>query len=339
MNSSEIARIANVSRSTVSRVLNNYDNVPEATRLKVQAVIEQYGYTPNHSARMLAGKTNNILGIYIADIYEDDKNYQWVGVRSPYHIDILANFIDEAKKHGYLTLVDTITDLNNCADIESNFSNRMLHGGLFIGFPYRTKMLEQLGQKNYNIVIADQLAENETDENHVKLLNSDNLLGGYTATNYLIQHGHTKILHVGGDNRLSAVERLKGYLNAMKDAGISKRTVISGMYHEDISYQETKKYLTNLAKEQYPTAVFAANDIVALGVIRAIQELGLSVPHDISVIGYDNLQQAEWRELHLTTVDPQKKQFAIAAVHMLLDKPNITAPPHIIIERNTVRKI
>lgn len=102
MTSAEIARLANVSRSTVSRVLNGYVNVPKATQEKVKAVIEEYGYTPNHSARILVGKTNPVIGIFLADICEKGEDRRWIGVNSPYNMEMLSHFIRLTKEAGIL---------------------------------------------------------------------------------------------------------------------------------------------------------------------------------------------------------------------------------------------
>lgn len=333
MTSAEIARIAKVSRSTVSRVMNNYTNVPESTREKVQAVIDQYGYTPNHSARILAGKTNNIIGIFLADICEDEKDSQWVGMNSPYNIEMLSHLIQISKEQGYLTLIDTISDLKECQNMENYFSNRMLHGGVFIGFPYRTKELEDMAKKGYNVVLVDQLSDLDDKKSCVKRANTDNVLGGFLATQHLIEHGHKKLLHVAGDNRLSSFQREEGYIQGCKEAGIKENPVIYGLYRENIAYEETKKYL----EHSIPTGVFVANDIMATGVIRALEESNLKVPEDVSIVGFDNLQWSEWMDLKLTSLDVSKKILAESAIRLLLsEEMNCICKPKLV-EKDSVR--
>lgn len=339
MNSEEIARLANVSRSTVSRVLNQYDNVPDSTRKKVQAIIDEYGYTPNHSARILAGKANNIIGIFLADISEGVEESKRVGVNSPYNTEMLAHFITYAKKQGYLTLVHTITDLKECKEMESYFANRMIYGGIFIGFPYRTSEIEDMAHKAYNVVLVDQLSDLDDPEGLIKRVNTQNIEAGYMATKYLLDHGHSKILHMSGDDRISAYEREKGYKQAMKEAGNNDIRVISGLYLESKAYKQTKKYFRQIEEKDRPTAIFAANDIMALGVAKALEELNLKVPQDISIIGFDNLQWADWIDLQLTTVDPGKQDLAECSIRMLLDKKNSGVSEPVIIERKSVIRI
>lgn len=335
MKSEEIARLANVSRSTVSRVVNNYPNVPESTRLKVQAVIDEYGYTPNASARTLAGKTNNILGIFLADISERESAGRWMGVKSPYNIEILSHFIEIAKSKGYQTLVNTIDDLDECEEIERYFKNRLLHGGIFIGFPYRTKKLCEMSKKGYNVVLIDQLTDEDEGVHKIKRVNTDNVKGSYLATEYLIENGHRDLLHVSGDSRLSSISRIEGFSQAVKDYNIKNSNVISGMFCENISYDVTKEYL----RHHKPTGVFVANDIMALGVIRAIRERGLRIPEDVSIVGYDNLNLWDHMKVDLTSVNVSKRGLAESAIHLLLSDEMYANCTPTIVKRSSVQQL
>lgn len=339
MTSAEIARIAQVSRSTVSRVVNQYSNVPEKTRQRVQDVIDQYGYTPNNSARILAGKTNNIIGIFLADICEAKEDSRWVGVNSPYNTEILSHFIQEGKRQGYLTLVDTISDLKECQEMETHFTNRMIYGGIFIGFPYRTKELEDMARKGYNVVLVDQLSDDDAKKTTVKRSNTDNELGGYLATKHLLDLGHRRVAHITGDERLSSYQRCSGYKKAMKEAGIKETITISGLYRENISYLESKKFLSSTEEKNLPTAFFAGNDIMALGLIRASEELGYRIPEDFSVVGFDNLQWSDWTNLNLTSIDASKTKLAKHAIDLLLEKETKPLVPPILVERGSTKAL
>jgi len=318
MNSEEIAKLANVSRSTVSRVVNNYKNVPEETRVKVQKVIDQYEYTPNSSARTLAGKANNIIGLFIADIDNTGSSNQWLGANSPYNAELIAKVIQSCKRKGYMVLVNTISEKEELKKMEAFFNNRMLFGGIFIGFPYGMKEIESIAEQNYNIVFIDQFDEDSKQYNMVKTVNCHNLNGGYSAVKYLIELGHTKIAHVTGDNRLSSIEREEGYKKALKEMKIpvDSSLIINGEYREEIAYKKTKK----LISDYKPTAIFSANDIMALGIIKAINEMGMSVPEDISVIGYDHLKYSEWMQLDLTTLEVSLDELSEKAVKLLFNK-------------------
>lgn len=288
MNSEEIAKLANVSRSTVSRVINNYKNVPESTRKKVQEIIDKYGYTPNASARVLAGKTNNMIGVFIGDIGVEISNDSWPGTTSPYNAELIVRIIQNCKRKGYMVLVDTITKKSECCQIEDFFKNRMLFGGVFVGFPYKFKEIEDIAQKNYNVVLIDQIQSKDDKEEKLNIINCDNFLGGYLATKYLLEMGHRDIIHIKGDNRLSSIERKDGYMAAMKEAGlrVKKDMIINGEYTEERAYISMKNYL----EKRIPTAIFSASDTMALGAYRAMKEKKLKVPEDISIVGFDNLR-------------------------------------------------
>ncbi len=333
VNSEEIAKIARVSRSTVSRVINNYPNVLPQTREKIQKIIDEYGYSPNISARTLAGKANNIIGIFIADINRTMGDNTWIGINSPYNIELMAGVIASCKKRGYLTLVDTIENLDECKQMRHYFQNRMLFGGIFVGFPYRTKELERLADE-HNIVLIDQLSFGDDEEGKYKIVNTNDIKGGYIATKYLIERGHTQIAHVSGDFRLSSLEREKGYLEALQEAGLKVKNdfVVKGHFREDVAYSETKALL----EKARPTAIFVANDIMALGVARAILEKGLKIPDDISIIGFDNIKQAEWLNLELTTVSADLKEIAEESVKQLFE--NSTEKSHKICDVNVIER-
>ncbi len=335
MNTKDIALLANVSRSTVSRVLNNYSNVSEEAKIKVEEVIKKHGYTPNHFARSLAGKTSNIVGVYFADIDETGSSKKWIGINSPYNMEFLANIVNELKEKGYVALVNVINSLNEIKDVDFYFKNRILHGGIFIGFPYKTKKLEKLA-KEYNIVLIDQYSSDDDEKKEMKLVNSDNFNGGYQATKLLIDKGHKKILHIAGDKRLSAIEREKGYIQAMEDNSIEKKEIIYGKYREDVAYREMKKFL----KKEVPTGIFVANDIMSLGVIKALNEKNLKIPEDVSIIGFDNLKLSQWGSVNLTTVEVSLEEIAKNTVGLLLkkDKKHLVCGAHIE-EKDTVREI
>lgn len=336
MNSNDIAKLANVSRSTVSRVINNYSNVPEETRQKVQAVIDAYGYKPNASARTLAGKSNDIIGLFIADINHTNSKEDWIGINAPYNAKLVAEVIKSCKKRDYAVLVNTITDPSEYAVMEQYFQNRTIFGGVLVGFPYGDAYINQIINDGYNRVFIDQFTDEVSSQLAVKQVKCDDRNCGYKATEYLIQLGHRSILFIEGDQRLSALERKKGYTQAIADYGIQEGYTVKGLYREDIAYKETKAFL----KAHQPTAIFASNDIMALGAIRAAEELGINIPQDLSIIGVDNLKVTKWQDI-LTTMAFSAETIADLAVQSLFQAHG-TKQSHCqaqLIERSSCRKI
>lgn len=316
--SEEIAKLANVSRSTVSRVINNYENVPESTREKVLEVINKYGYVPNSSARVLAGKSNNIIGLFICDI--NSENNKWSGTNSPYFSELISQVISESKKYNHMVLVYVITKIDEYEQIESLFRNRTICGGIFVGFEYGCNEINELIEKNYNMVLVDQLNNDERTKD-IKIVNSKNRAGAYLATKYLIAKGHKHIAHISGDNRLSSFEREKGYKDAMKDSNLEiyDNYIVKGFYNELMAYEKTKDLISN---NKEITAIFVANDIMAIGVVRAIREMQLNVPQDISIIGFDNNEFSKYIDVGLTTMEVSLEDIASKSVKLLLSEDN-----------------
>lgn len=133
MNSKDIAKIAGVSRSTVSRVINNYSNVPEETRQKVLDVIKEYNYVPHASARLLAGYKNRIIGLFIIDIVERKCGIKNRITKSPYYLEFTSSVIEAASQKGYKVLVHIIHDESRYDEIKECFYNKTISGGIFIG--------------------------------------------------------------------------------------------------------------------------------------------------------------------------------------------------------------
>jgi len=339
MNSTEIAKLANVSRSTVSRVINNYSNVDPITKKKVQDVINKYGYTPNISARNLAGKANNIIGLFIADIVTDNvKEREFIGSDSPYNNRFIKEVIKAAHSKGFLVLIDIITDNKDVSKMETYFSNKLVTGGIFIGFPYKNFELEKLARTNSHVVLIDQLAINDPNRDEFSLINVDDEYGGYIQTNYLINHGHKEIAFIEGDNRLSAIARKAGYIKALQESkiNIDYNKIVYGGYKQKESYNVTTELLDN----SNITAIVCANDIEAYGAFKAIKKKGLRIPEDISLIGYDNLEFTNEIQLNLTTCTIDVKDMASKAVNSSIvgDKKEEILKPYII-ERKSVLKI
>ncbi|WP_010166357.1 transcriptional regulator [Candidatus Epulonipiscium viviparus] len=148
------------------------------------------------------------------------------------------------KEYNHTALVNIINTPQEYDLIEDYFTSRIIAGGIFIGFPYQLQILQELAQK-YNIVLIDQITLTEDTHNKIKVVNTDNILGGYIATKHLISYGHTNILHVAGDDRLSSIERKQGYIKAMLEHNLNTQ-VIAGLYREDIAYAVTTYGFTQL---------------------------------------------------------------------------------------------
>jgi LacI family transcriptional regulator len=316
MNSSDIAKIAGVSRSTVSRVINNYGNVLPETRKKVLEAIKKYNYVPMASAQMLAGKKSRILGLFIVDTKnENDEN---IITSSSYFSPFTSAIIDKANKQHYNILISVINEAKDFKNAKDMFYNKTIFGGIFIGARNNETEIYDIIEKGYKVAVVEQEVKDEDDPfNKCVVINSDSFGGAYEATTYLIGLGHKKIAHVCGDmKQLTAISRLEGYKKALKDSGLELEhsLVVNGNYTEESGYRAVKKLLS----ESKPTAIFLANDSMSLGAIRAIQEANLRIPEDISIIGFDDIEVARYLRPALTTVRVSVFQMASICANSLI---------------------
>lgn len=310
--SEEIARLANVSRSTVSRVINNYSNVPEETRKKVMDVVKEYGYEPNSFARVLAGKAKQEIALFISD-YNLGKN-RWRGRKHPYFLRLIAELISQSKRYEHIISVFIVSKQEDYRKIENLYLNREISGGIFIGFEFEMDSINQLIAEGFNMVVIDPESDMMEAAN-VKGIYSENENAGYLATRYLLDAGHRRIAHIAGDHRLSSRDRMEGYLRAMREYGIPEEEVmvLPGNFESDEAYEAALKILN-----QSCTAVFASNDMMAIAAIRAANSQGIPVPKDFAVVGCDYDSTYEDIGYHLTSVEISIERLSRAAVEAVL---------------------
>lgn len=316
MTSQEIADLCGVSRATVSRVINNNPNVKEETRKKVLSVIKENNYVPIESARRLAGVESKIIGLFIMDINVSNSTTRVS--KSSYFSHIANLIIDKANNNGYKVLVSIITSEQQLNEAKNLFMNGTIASGIFVGAFNDSSQFNEFVELDYPLIIIDYKADdlNSLPDN-LQLINLDNKLGGYKATEYLISRGHQDIAHITGDIRkFSGQARLEGYKKALKDSGLAynEDLIRYGEFQEENGYSLTKDLL---AKKKI-TAIFAANDGMAIGSIKAIREKELRVPEDISVIGFDNIDMASFMSPELTTIDVSLEEIAKNSIQSLI---------------------
>nr|MBC9202439.1 LacI family DNA-binding transcriptional regulator [Paenibacillus sp. PL91] len=283
INSTEIAKLAGVSRSTVSRVINNYANVPEKTKQKVMKVIQQYNYYPNLSAQVLAGKRTRTIGLFMIDsgrVSGDSLSSL-----------LLARIIDSASSHGYYVLTHIVRDMKEQEEtraIKESFYQRRIDGGVFIGAANHEPLIEELIAEGFMVAIVDQHLPGRSEPNRV-VFNFDNETGVGQAIDYLVSLGHKRIGMINGDmNRYSGPSKWRGFQAAMSrhHLPLVSQWMLPGDFNEESGYHAIKEFMKT--KTELPSAIFAANDSVAFGAIRALKESGIRVPQDISVMGFDD---------------------------------------------------
>lgn len=316
MNSKEIAKIAGVSRSTVSRVINNYSNVPPNTKEKVLKVIREYNYVPHASARMLRGKKSKTIGLVIVDFKKSSEIHKIYD--NVYFGPFTTAVIDYADKKGYNVLVTTVYKISDYKKVREIFYSKTISGAIFIGVKNDDPDIKRLIDEKFKVAIVDQeIKDDDEGFNKSIIVNMDNVGGAYEATKYLIDLGHRKIAHITGDmDKYSGFARVDGYKRALKDAGIpfDAHFVVKGNFIEESGYNAIYK----LFKKVKPTAIFASNDQMAIGAMQALEEKGYSVPDDISIIGFDDISLSRYLKPALTTMNVSLSQMAELCVENLI---------------------
>ncbi|MCA9962171.1 MAG: LacI family DNA-binding transcriptional regulator [Anaerolineales bacterium] len=282
----DVAKKAGVGVGTVSRVLNDRNAVSEATRQKVLAAIDALEYTPNLAARRLSRGKMMAIGVIVPYF------------TNPSVVRRLQGVVSVVTGSGYDLVLFDIEKVEQRADFVRNIPRRQLVDGLLIVSLNPTdEDVEELLQANLPTVLVDA---NHPELSRVRV---DNVFGGYQATRHLLDLGHRRIGYISdflNDPFNSPVrDRLQGYQQALTEAGIA----FCSDYHQQGVHSRQQARLMALDMLQLPdppTAVFAYSDTQAVGVLEAARELGRRVPQDLSIIGFDNIEAAEY--LHLTTV-------------------------------------
>ncbi|ADC51638.1 LacI family transcription regulator [Alkalihalophilus pseudofirmus OF4] len=330
----DIAKKTGYSISTVSKVLNNYTDVGEKAKRIINEAVEELGYYPSSSARTLSTKKSWTIGV----VFVEDSG---IGIEHPFFNAVIESFKKAAEKEGY----DLLFASNKIGTEQRSYLDHFLYRGVdgvvVVCSTMDSPDVDILMESDLPSVVID------LDTRGASVVFSDNIHGSELAVDHLYKLGHRKIAHIAGHKSLYVgVHRLKGYIQAMNkhNLTIPDEYIADGGY---FTFESGKKAMKNLLKlEDKPTAVYAAGDLMALGAITAIQEQGLSVPNDISVIGFDDIQIARYMTPGLTTIKQDTFLIGKTACGLLLEQINDKKKhymsikiPVTLIERNSCRPI
>ncbi|MCF7933614.1 MAG: LacI family transcriptional regulator [Spirochaetia bacterium] len=318
----DIARHAQVSITTVSRVLNDRPDVKDATREKVNTAIKELGYSPNIVARGLVLQRSNVIGFIVPDI------------TNPSFPELARGIVNKARSYGYSVM---FYDTNHDRSVEKE-AIRLLRSkqvdGIILSFNEANKEeLERLRLEHFPIVQIYRKSSNSV----VPTIALDNIASGYKATAYLLSLGHTRIAHIStGEDVQSGSERLQGYRDALAEAKVpyDEQLVVCGPNTAE-SGKQCMQHLLALPPERRPSALFACHDLMAAGAYDAIYDANLRIPDDISVVGHDNNQIAELIHPKLTTVDTFKYALGEKGVDLLVEQILSDKPVNRIVESST----
>lgn len=302
----EVARLAGVSTATVSRCLNRPEKVTEATRRKVQEAIIATGYSPNTLAQSFRrGRTNLVMVVMPS-------------VGDPFFTQVMLGIRTAAKAKGYSIVIEE-TQLNTMTadEIGAMLVSNQTDGILLLASmsPFGTEVLSSTSQRRLPIVIGCEAVAPELSE--FSSVHIDNIAAAKEATNYLISQGHRRIAMISGQEKtLLTKDRETGYRSAMKQAGIDvpEGYVVPGELTLEGARRATRKLLNH---ERRPTAIFSATDEMAIGALHAIRANGLSVPEDLSVVGFDDIRYAEVVDPPLTTISQPAEEIGERAMYRL----------------------
>jgi DNA-binding LacI/PurR family transcriptional regulator len=298
----DVAKLAGVSHQTVSRVLNDHPNVSEQTRLRVQAAIAELGYRPNRAARVLATGTSHVIGVVA----------QASTLYGP--MSTLNALAQAVLRHGFTVSIENVRTLDRTPIAEAIGRLRDQRvAGLVVIAPVESanEALDTIPE-DIPLVTIDGDPRRRTG-----LVTADQEAGAYAATSHLLEAGHETVWHVSGpDNWFDSQGRVLGWQRALADAGAEVPPVMPADWYASSGYRAGQI----LARMSGVTAVFAANDHLALGILRALHERGRRVPADISVIGFDDVPEAAYFIPPLTTVRPDFDAVAAASIDLLLEQ-------------------
>ncbi|OOS01497.1 transcriptional repressor PurR [Canicola haemoglobinophilus] len=325
----DIARIAQVSTSTVSHVINNSRFVSEEIRQKVMAVVEQLNYTPSALARSLKVKETKTIGMLVTTS------------DNPFFAEVVASVERYCSQHHYNLILCNTNDDSVC--LQENLQNliRKQVDGLLLMCTDSTFQANPL-----NLTIPTVIMDWWPTELSADKIFEDSELGGYLATKALIEHQHQDIAIITGNlKKLLARNRLKGYKKALQEYGmpIREEWIIESHFNFDGGIKGMEQLL---GLKKRPSAVFACSDTIAVGAYQAAWRQGLSIPEDISIIGYDNIHLAQYLSPPLSTIHQPKEEFAQLAVNTLLQRiknpaesyRTLTLKPELILRQSILTK-
>jgi LacI family transcriptional regulator len=305
----DIAKVAGVSITTVSRALNGYPDVSEKTRQKIIEIAKQLNYSPNTLARSLVMNKSKTIGLLVSGMNHS-------AIKDNFTFEVLTGINDYIAKTDYdLILFST----NSTKQREKTYSQlcreRRVDGVILQGIKTDDPYLTEVVESDIPCVLIDIPIQSDK----VGYVTTDNVLGAKKAVQHLIELGHENIAMMNGaDYAFVSKQRLEGFRQAMEEANVAINDdwIVNGEFSEEVA---EKKALELFSKHREITAIFCASDLMALGVMKALKRMGRRVPDDVSVVGYDDILLASYVSPSLTTIAQNKFQMGYEAASMLVE--------------------
>lgn len=302
----DVAFRAGVSIQTVSNVVNNRPVVVESTRRRVLQAIEELGYQPNASARSL--RTHNAATIALV-VIASERGYL---VSAPYLDHAISGIIDGSRDAGYFILLYSAQPSQSAGKLADLYKQQRINGAIIASAQINESFVDELICSPMPFV----LLERPVNGDRAASVRANSRLGGIQAINYLVQRGYRRIAFVGGAPAwASALERMEGYRQGMSGNGLQEQIrIVEGDWTLESGYRAAGELLQS---DHPPEAVFAASDMLAIGVLQAARDLNRSVPTDVAVVGYDDFNAASLVSPALTTIRMPAYELGLKAAELI----------------------
>lgn len=317
----DVARLAGVSHQTVSRVMNGHPSIREETKNRVLQAMDALKYQPNHAARVLVTSRSRTIGVLSATVGEYGPGAA------------IASAQVYARERGYLITTTNIASSSPDAIVDGirHLLSQKIEG-LLVSAP-QTRVFDVLAGMQIGVPYVTL----QTPGDDPRTVDPEQLAGAKAATMHLIGLGHREIVHVAGPRDwIEADARMRGYLEAVVDADLRTHPPVLGDWSADFGFYAGRELL----RTRDFTAVFAANDLMAIGIVHAMREGGLDIPGDVSVVGFDDIPVSAHVSPPLTTVHQQFEQIGRRAIDLLLDaasesRSQLSIPATLIVRSST----
>jgi DNA-binding LacI/PurR family transcriptional regulator len=318
----DVARRAKVSKSLVSMVTRGEEGVSAEKREAILEAIEELNYRPNVMARSLVERRTRILGVMVSNL------------RNPFFGGVVSGIQARAAELGYRVLFNTG---DRQRELEEQAIESLLElsvDGLVLASP---RVSDETIAEAGNSVPVVVLNRNTVDDSSDSVTN-DNIAGARLAVEHCVSFGHQRIAFITGGDSVAAQVRREGYLRAMREFDLAEHVVIvEGAHTEEGGHRGAQELLK---MKPLPTAIFASNDLCAIGAMNALEEAGLTIPDDVSLVGYDNTTLAALRHIELTSIDQPGADMGRSAVDRLSERVNgeRTDPRHDVVAPSLVAR-
>lgn len=331
----DIANETGLSSASVSYVLNGKEGVSEQRRKLVMDAVKKLGYVSNYAARSLAMNSSKLIGVCSPQTEEENR----LMFDNPFYSELMNNIEYECRLRGYHVIISG-------SDVDESYMNlaqkRSLDGIIIIG-SYSQEFYKEFQNSNFPVVLVDTYFDSDEFSN-VRINDEE---GGYIATKYLLKYGHKNVAFVSGTITDCGVtqRRFEGYKRALSEFNIEFNS--DYVYPSSVSFEsgreQAKKIIT---KNKDITAIMCTADVIAVGVSKQLSDMGVKIPDDISIIGFDNLKISKYTSPSITTVSQNIEEKGKVAVEMILSQiekdekiGKTVVLPVEIIERKSVKRL